>query len=301
MPWILADGSEVANPIEQVARQLDAVRAVLRGAVQPGFFPSIDAIQVNLQQCVYAAQINPNTTRERLRFGRAHSSLDDLAKFLREDRKIPVPLIIADPATLINLADSLAVLFRCAVSRTVRRKLTVRPVNHAGDRAQRIVDIHLQLADLHGELARLIAEQLLSGQASPVLVADTPIPGEMTTSKKATVPNEPLKAPKITEIQVMMTHLDEHLKGVGDEPHAVLHGLGRAWNAALTDPKISPNGAVSHALFGSAATPRVKHIGSLRTLLGASVSVWCLEQARAAGLSARPDPKRSSHLLVSRT
>ncbi|MHA7142826.1 MULTISPECIES: hypothetical protein [unclassified Arthrobacter] len=300
-PWILLDGTEAANPIEQVSKQLDAVRAVLRSSVRPRFFPLVGTLDLNPQQCVYAPQVGPGVTYERLRYGRVHGTLDQLAASLVESRKVRVPLLVADPAILVELADTLADVFRCTVSRAVRRKLTLQPPRHTPNSTQRIVDIHLQLADLHGELARLMVEQSASHEAAPSPVAETPVPVEVPASRKATAPQQAAKAPKVSEFQVMKTHLDRHLRSVGNEPHAVVHGLTRAWAAALKDPKMERSGAVSHALFGSVATERVKHIGPLKKLLGASVSVWCLEQARAAGLRAEPDPKRSSHLLLSRT
>ncbi|MBG6180467.1 hypothetical protein [Arthrobacter sp. CAN_A1] len=281
VPWILADGSEAANPIEQVARQHEAVRAVLRSSVRQQFFPTVPALDMTLQQCVYAPQIGPETTRERLRFGRVHGSLADLAQSLRENRTIPVPLHVADPAAHLDLADALAALFRCTVSRAARRKLAPSPVSQMEDSAQRIVDIHLQLSNLHSELARLMMKQ-------PVEV-------------KPAAPKQPVKAPRITEIEVMKTHLDKYLKNAGDDPQSVVKGLSRAWNAALRDPNMHRDGAVNQTVFGSAATSRVKHLGSLKELLGSSVPTWCLEQALSAGLSAKPDPRRSSHLLVSRT
>ncbi|MHA7154737.1 hypothetical protein [Arthrobacter sp. TMN-50] len=279
--WILADGSEAANPIEQVARQHEAVRAVLRSSVRPQFFPTVAARDLALQQCVYAPQIGPKTTRERLRFGRVHGSLADLAQSLRENRTIPVPLLAADPPALLELAEALAALFRCTISRAARRKLTIPSVNPVEDSAQRIVDIHLQLSNLHSELARLMMKQ--------------------PTAVTPTAPKQPAKTSKITEVEVMRTHLDKHLKSAGNDPHSVVRGLSRAWNAALRDPNMHRGGAVNQTVFGTAAAERVKHLGPLKELLGTSVPAWCLQEALSAGLNAAVDPRRSSHLLVSRT
>lgn len=75
MPWVLEDGLQVPNPVEQVSRQLDAVRAVLRSMVLPLHFPAFDPQQLRIMQSVYSPQVDERTGIERIRWGKVYGSL----------------------------------------------------------------------------------------------------------------------------------------------------------------------------------------------------------------------------------
>lgn len=77
--WQLEGGLMVANPIEQVSKQLDAVRLALRNGILPQHFPDFDPRQLLLMQSVYSPQVDERTEIERIRWGKVYGSLPDLA------------------------------------------------------------------------------------------------------------------------------------------------------------------------------------------------------------------------------
>lgn len=285
-PWLLEDGSAVPNPIEQVARQLDAVRAVLRGRVRERFFPDIDPQALNAFQCVYSPQIAHDTKHERLRFGKVDGTLEGLVRTVL-GRSSPVPLVVADEATRMQLAMTLAELFRCNVSAGVKRKLGFPPstVQQAAV-TQRMAEIHLQISALHQELAQLLME---GQRANP---GTAPIPAAALTSpvivtprqKKPTVSPASGSARKTNKQQKLKAHLHTHLAIAGQKSDTAVPALRQAWISALTQTDLYQVEGISVAFFGSSVRPHLKDFTSFKDLLGSSLPKWCLQQAQEAGL-----------------
>ncbi|MBG6217048.1 hypothetical protein IWX75_001502 [Arthrobacter sp. CAN_A6] len=301
-PWILKNGASVPNPLEQVARQLEAVRRVLRGSVRDTFFPDVGLLALNPFQCVYSPQVDATTLHERLRFGKVFGTLDDLALTVAT-RPCPAPLVVPDDARL-PLAEMLADLFRCTVSQGVRRKLGgVAPLTEV-NADQRMRDIHLEIAALHTELAGLLHAPARR-RGLPVLVL--PIPAEpvakrATEVKKASavgagMPKTAVKQgtqateARVTTHQRMKQHVERFLPVPDPKQGTKVGALKSAWLAALTDAELHQGEGVSAALFGSLVRPHFGGGNSFKKLLGTSLPAWCLAQAHEAGLKASMHPR----------
>ena len=154
-PWLLDGGLALPNPIEQVSRQLDAVRAALRGAILPQHFPAFDALQLRLMQSVYSPQVDQNTTIERIRWGKVYGDLPELAAVIANSTSRS-PLFLPDAGARLALATALCALFRTTFPPEAETKLRVSPKGGDTDVVLRISEIHRQIAALHAELADLV-------------------------------------------------------------------------------------------------------------------------------------------------
>ncbi|TKV28526.1 hypothetical protein FDK12_07645 [Arthrobacter sp. NamB2] len=310
-PWILVGDKEVPNPIEQVARQLDAVRRVLRRSVAPRHFAMANQDAINVYQSVYCPQVNGKTQQERLRYGVVHATLEELAQTI-ERRATTAPLLVGQ-SERAHLAVDLANLFRCSVSSAVRRKLAppasapAQPTTHPTTQATlRIAAIHRELAALHLELAAL-AE---AGPLIPPLAAPA-APGSDAATASATPPvkqlsvalspasavpvaratNEKANAPAPTagkQAQSIHEHLRQHVV-----KHVPTSGAGpdhvrAAFLSALHDGRLRDSG-IHVGQFGGFVGQRLDGNRNLASLALGSLVKWCLAQASAAGIAAVKD------------
>ena len=300
-PWLLDGGLALPNPIEQVSRQLDAVRAALRGAILPQHFPAFDALQLRLMQSVYSPQVDRNTTIERIRWGKVYGDLPELAAVIANSTSRS-PLCLPDAGGPLELATALCALFRTTFPPEAETKLRVSRKGGDSDVVLRISEIHRQIAALHAELANLVvtaagtetraAQPLGVGTAAKAALKD-PQPAVNNPPTAAS------KTPALTEHQRMHTHLTRSFQGVNGSAAAATKALEKAWRSALGDPLLHGETGISVALFGSVGTPLVKqHHGSLPKVLGMPLRRWCVLQAKAAGLHPKDVPGKSSNLRV---
>ncbi|WP_104116814.1 nuclease-related domain-containing protein [Arthrobacter sp. B1805] len=316
-PWVLVGGKEVPNPIEQVARQLDAVRRVLRQSVAPQHFATANQDSINVYQSVYCPQINEKTQHERLRYGVVHATLEELVRTV-ERRATTAPLLVGETER-VHLAVALADVFRCSVSSAVRRKLAppvsapAQPMTHP---TTRIAAIHRELAALHLELAAL-AE---AGPLVPSLPAPA-APGPDATSASATPPANqlpvapaPAKAPPVLQAtnekanaptatagkqappvhEHLRRHVEKHVPPAGAEPDHIR----AAFLSALQDGQLRKSG-VHVGQFGGFVGQRLDGNRNLASLALGSLVKWCLAQASAAGVAAVKDTTDPSIVRLS--
>ncbi|MEV7571569.1 hypothetical protein AB0P28_00570 [Pseudarthrobacter sp. NPDC089323] len=290
--WELEGGLMVANPVEQVSRQLDAVRSALRISILQEHFPGFDPVQLRLMQSVYSPQVDERTDIERIRWGRVYGSLPDLAAVLSAATS-PAPLILPDGGTRLGLAAALCALFRTSLPADVKAKLQGSKQSENASRAQRISAIHRQIAALHEELADLMsAFAPADGQHTRPAVAI-----EAQATVVAPKPSRPASA--LTDHQRMSAHLARSFRGVNGRPGAAATALEHAWAAVLADPFLHGDTGISVSLFGAVGTPLVKqHHGSLPMLLGMPLRKWCLLQTQAAGLKPLDVPGQPSNIRV---
>ena len=288
----------VANPIEQVSRQLDAVRAVLRSSILPQHFPALDPLQLRLMQSVYSPQVDEDTLIERIRWGKVYGNLPDLATVLSNSTS-PAPVVLPDGGTRLGLAAALCALFRTTLPADVKAKL------HApqkGDRLlviKRISEIHRQIAALHEELADLVlATAAADGREAQRPAA--PINGQANaTAPQAAPAKGTAKGPALTDHQRMHAHLSRSFQGVNGSADAAAKALETAWAAVLADPSLHGKAGISVSLFGAVGTPLVKqHHGSLPKVLGMQLRKWCVHQALAAGMKPLDVPGQPSNIRV---
>lgn len=205
----------VANPVEQVSRQLDAVRAALRISILPEHFPAFDPVQLRLMQSVYSPQVDGRTAIERIRWGRVYGSLPDLAAVLSTSTS-PAPLVLPDGGTRLGLAAALCALFRTSLPADVKAKLQGSKDSEKMGRARRISAIHRQIAALHEELADLMVaftppdDQATQRPAAAIEVQATAAAPKTTTAK----------APALTAHQRMGAHLAKSFQGVNGSADA---------------------------------------------------------------------------------
>ncbi|MGC0238265.1 hypothetical protein [Arthrobacter sp. SD76] len=296
--WELEGGLMMANPVEQVSRQLDAVRSALRISILPEHFPGFDPVQLRLMQSVYSPQVDERTVIERIRWGRVYGSLPDLAAVLSAATS-PAPLILPDGGTRLGLAAALCALFRTSLPADVKAKLQGSKQSENASRAQRISAIHRQIAALHGELADLmLAGTPLDDHSARHPAASTPAPAP-APAKAATPPAATAKAPGLTEQQRMQAHLDRTFKGVNGSKDAAAKALERAWRSVLNDPHLHGDTGISVSMFGAVGAPLVKqHHGSLPKVLGMQLRKWCVLQARAVGMNPLDVPGQPSNIRV---
>lgn len=288
-PWLLEGGMAVPNPIEQVSRQLDAVRSVLRGSILPQYFRAFDAQQLRLMQSVYCPQVDEDTAIERIRWGRVYGGLPQLAAVISSSAS-PAPLILHDAGARVGLAQALCELFRTRLPADVEAKL-IAPQKKAGaDVVQRISSIHRQIAALHEELADLMVATACNvpGVAQPQAAAT-----ESPVTKAAP------KVPPSTEHERMQAHVARSFKDVNGSAEAAAKALKQAWLLVLDDPLLHGQTGISVTLFGSVGAPLVKQKhGSLKKVLGMQLREWCVLQAKAVGLKPTDVPGKPSNLRV---
>ncbi|MDI3213233.1 hypothetical protein [Arthrobacter sp. AL12] len=299
-PWLLDGGLALPNPIEQVSRQLDAVRAALRGAILPQHFPAFDPQQLRLMQSVYSPQVDQNTTIERIRWGKVYGDLPELAAVTANSTS-PSPLLLPDAGARLPLATALCALFRTTFPPEAETKLRVSPKVGDTDVVLRISAIHRQIAALHAELADLVV--IAAGaDTRPAQPPAAPAPRAAVKDKPAAVKNPPAaasKAPALTEHQRMHTHLARRFQGVNGSAAAASRALEKAWMSVLGDTLLHGETGISVSLFGSVGTPLVKqHHGSLPNVLGMPLRKWCVLQAQTAGMQPKDVPGKPSNIRV---
>lgn len=193
--WRLEGGLMVANPVEQVSRQLDAVRAVLRNSILPQHFPAFDPLQLRLMQSVYSPQVDEETAIERIRWGRVYGSLPDLAA-VRSNSTNPAPLVLPYGGGRLGLAAALCALFRTSFPADVKAKLQGTVESGNLDVAQRISAIHRHIAALHEELADLVVANAATGggdarQPNAPMAAPAQTTAPQAATAKASAPDRP--------------------------------------------------------------------------------------------------------------
>lgn len=332
--WALTDGTHVANPIEQVARQLDAVRRVLRTSVCGPHFPAADQQAVNVYQSVYCPQVDEATRHERLRYGIVHASLEELARTV-ERRAITAPLIVDGGAAQVALAEALAELFRCSVGSAVRRKLDPPvPVEPAPSpeptRSVRIAAIHRELAALHLELASLLdapgpvaTPPLAPGSASaPAPARDPQVSVAPSVPQVSVAPPTPVALKPVTKLMPLPSvttprapstqpspttdrartrlehHVAQHLPTPRKASPATVDVVRRAFLSALQDDQLHHSGVhVGH--FGALVKARLTIDTTPSKMVGgSSLGAWCRAQAAAAGLDTVKDASDPSVLRL---
>lgn len=306
-PWVLTDGSTAANPVEQVSRQAKAVRKALRCSIREQHFPTIDPLGVNPYQGVYSPQVVEGTYIERLRYGRVHKTLDELAQTV-ESMTGPAPLVAPTPQDRLRLAESLADLFRCSVSNGVRRKIA--PLNQVPDTAPdaRITAIHRELAALHLELASLLETTSPIQVAAPrtaAVPASPPQPKQRTPAPKTGTRSQPTavapKPPAKSTTKVPTTgHLKRHVTRLVPTSEPSSDDLRDAFLAALQDGQLRSSG-VHIGVFGSLVGQHLKGKVKLADLVPGGLSKWCLAQAGTAGITVEPDAADPSILRLTTT
>lgn len=286
--WLLEGGLVVANPIEQVSRQLDAVRAALRGEILAQHFPAFDSQQLQLMQSVYSPQVDERTVIERIRWGKVYGNLAALAAVVSNSSS-RAPLLLPNADARLGLAKALCALFRTSLPADVKAKLRASKQEAGTDVARRISEIHRQIAALHGELADLML--VAAACAGPAEAGTQPQPP--ATKPAAT------KALALTEQQRMHAHLSRSFKGVNGSADAAAKALEQAWVSVLNDPLLHGTQGISVGLFGSVGSPLVKqHHGSLAKVLGMQLRKWCFLQAEAVGMKPRDVAGKPSNLRV---
>jgi hypothetical protein len=314
-PWVLRNGTEVPNPVEQARRQLDAVRWVLRFRIAREHFPFVGQQAINPYLSVYSPQVGPTTREERLRFGAVHGSLEELAETV-ERRYSPDPLVVPTEAGRMLLAEALADHFRCSVSNAVRRKIAP-PVPVAQNSQVRIAAIHRELAALHLELAALI-DQGPAVAATPVTLAPELVAGparvalearsKPSTAAPITAPKSPVAAPvthksappvaaPTKKTSPVNGHLQHHVtKHVPSQAAGPDH-VRAAFLAALQDGQLRASG-VHVGQFGSLVGQRLEGDRNLASLALGTLGKWCLAQAAVAGIAAVKDAADPSIVRV---
>ncbi|MET3142934.1 UNVERIFIED_ORG: hypothetical protein ABIB13_002660 [Arthrobacter sp. UYEF2] len=283
-PWRLDGGMAVPNPIEQVSRQLDAVRSVLRAEILPQHFPAFDPQQLLLMQSVYSPQVDGRTAIERIRWGKVYGSLPALAAVISNSTSRS-PLVMSEEGARLRVATALCALFRTTSPAEVKAKLRGPLAGGDTDFVQRISAIHRQIAALHVELAdlTLIARGSVTVQPRPAATRTAPAP----------------VSPTLTEHQRMNAHLAQSFQGVNGNSDAAAKALAKAWKLVLADRLLHGETGISISLFGSVGTPLVKrHHGSLPKVLGMPLRKWCVLQARAAGMKPLDVPGKPSNIRV---
>ncbi|MGJ3191236.1 hypothetical protein [Paenarthrobacter sp. FR1] len=274
-PWLLDDGSEERNPIEQVSRQQDTVRWALRDHIVAPFFPTQKAHDLRVMQCVFCPQIDEETKKERLRFGKLFSSLDAMCHAIGSVTS-PEPLLVSEPALLRGLAAALAQLFRCTLPAVFNG--TVKPDQQPGHDLrllQQMAAIHGQIAELH----ELLAELMLSAAGEPSTEA-TVLVGPPQEMSPATTKPESFH-------QLIHGHVAEHLGPVSGDHDRVLHGVERSFKAIMAELPV--DSWASLGVFGGAVKRHIEGETTFTNLLGTQLWKWCLITAESNGITAEVD------------
>ncbi|MGX1161995.1 hypothetical protein FBY31_3949 [Arthrobacter sp. SLBN-100] len=294
--WLLEGGLMVANPLEQVSKQLDSVRAVLRAGILPQHFPGFDPQELRLMQSVYSPQVDERTAIERIRWGKVYGGLRELAAVISNSAS-PAPLLLPGHGARLDLANALCGLFRTTCLPHVKAHLGA-PQNDAGiDVARRISEIHRQIAALHGELADL-TELAASSNGHPA-EANQPAHTQPPITKPAPPKATGRTTAAMTEHQRMQAHVSRSFLGVNGSADAAAKALQQAWAAVVSDPQLNGKAGISVTLFGSVGTPLIKEKhGSLSKVLGMQLRQWCILQAEAAGMKPSDVPGKPSNIRV---
>ncbi|MDF9279208.1 hypothetical protein P4U43_15570 [Arthrobacter sp. EH-1B-1] len=302
--WLLANGADVPNPIEQVSRQLDAVRMVIRRSVLPQHFARFNDQELRLAQCVYSPQIDSATVVERIRFGKVYGTLEELASVV-QTLPNPSPLLLNDhDDARLSLARALCALFRCSMSSGVEAKLRPAPAKAPAARtdvAKRVSEIHREIAKLHLELAELTLTAESTASSKPPSVPSPPTTKSLITTSAATLkaPAAQVKTVMISEHARMQKHLSSRLKSLNGSKEIAAEALRQAWRSVLADQMLHGPHGLSVSLFASIATPYIKeHHGSVQKLVGMQPRKWCMLQAEQAGLKPRDVAGKPSNIRV---
>ncbi|WP_052274177.1 nuclease-related domain-containing protein [Arthrobacter sp. L77] len=291
-PWTLVNGAAIPNPVEQVGRQLHAVRRVLRQDVSRKHFPSVDQQSLNLYPSVYSPQIDEATRRERLRYGAVHGSLEEVALMV-ERRAVTAPLLVSGGKARLELAETLTDLFRCSIGSAVRRKLDPPPPVRP-DPGVRMAAIHRELAALHVELASLLETPEPQAVRDPVVARAVP-PTPPVTNAVPSMPLSPASSspaspssPAPPSLGSKPGHLQQHVIKHVPLTKANAQHVRAAFLAALQDGRLRRSG-VHIGMFGGLVGQRLKGGPTLASLAPGSLRKWCLAQAATAGVAASID------------
>lgn len=292
-PWLLADGTDVPNPVEQATKQQYAVREALRKSILPRHFPT--SAEARVAVSVYSPQIIETTRADRLRFGKVYGALNELARVV-QTLSSTTPLLLHDDGARLPLARALCALFRCSMSAEVEASLrpaqTSVPESPAAA-VNRISEIHREIAKLHLELAQLTLA------VEPPATSRPSVAAAAAGKPVAAAPGVKVKVVAVTEDERMRKHLTSRFKNVNGSKEKAAEALKQAWRAVLADPTLHGPHGISVSLFGSIATPLIKdQHGSLQKLVGMQPRKWCVLQAEQAGLKPRDVAGKPSNIRV---
>lgn len=282
--WKLRNGSLQPNPLEQVDKQLEALRWVLREKVLPRFFPDHDGHTVKIMESVYCPQIDRETVKDRTQFGKMFGSIEELCASVNTLNS-PSPLLVGDMTLVLELAETLAGLFRCAIPDGLEEAAVWE---HNPKESARFWKesrrIHSQIAALHQEMARLIEDEFAPRRSTPEVKPDEPSPAKTPVIKASE-----------DGTTFIMKQVSAHLAGVDGNFEDFEERLGRALHAILVG--LPPGSWIKFPTIGSAVAP---FLGTekLRTILGAALWEWSLKTAKRHGLSAEVDDSRLNIRIV---
>lgn len=282
--WRLQDGTIQPNPLEQADKQQKALRAVLQEKILPRFFPDQDGHRVKVMESVYCPQIDRDTVKDRLQFGKLFGSIEELCAAVNT-LKSPSPLLVGDMTLVLELAGLLAALFRCAIPDGLEEAVVWE---HNPKESARFWEearkIHSNIAALHQQMAQLIDDEFAPRRIAPADKADEPAPAKTAITKNSEDESSPITK-----------HVSAHLAGVDGKSEDFAGRLGRALHAILVD--LPPGSWVAFPAIGSAVGPFLGGV-KLRTLLGAPLWEWSLKTAKNYGLSAEVDDARTKIWIV---
>lgn len=278
-PWLLVDGSEQDNPVEQVSAQHEVLRWALREKIFGTFFPGIDAHKARIHQCVYSPDLTPETKKEKLRFGKVFGTLEDMCTAVMTTNS-PEPLLVGEMSALVKLAEALGQLFRCKMPPSLADSIiwqhNPRESAHFWERASQI---HEQISALHGQLAQLIREEYVPRLNSPPAAA-----GAVASDDAASVPKEqPVPRPNLYE-HVMKRHTSRHLAALNGDRALFIIGMRTYLIALLRDPEIPSDEWISLSGMAAAIREYITDGTDLRELLGTYFWKWCLNTAQESGI-----------------
>ncbi|MET4144046.1 NERD domain-containing protein [Arthrobacter sp. UYCo732] len=280
--WRLQDGTLHPNPLEQADKQQKALRSVLQEKIHPKFFPDQDAHRIKVMESVYCPQIDHDTVKDRLQFGKLYGSIEDLCAAVNT-LKSPSPLLVSDMASVLELAAALAELFRCAMPDGLEEAVVWEHNPKESARFwQEARRIHSSIAALHQEMAQLIDDEFAPRRSVPAEKADEPSPVKTVITKNHKNVSDAIEK-----------HVSAHVAGFDGNSEDFVEKLGRALHAILAD--LPPGSWVGLAAFGSAVGAHFDGPVKLRDHLGAPLWEWSLETAKKYGLSAEVD---EAHLKV---
>jgi hypothetical protein len=282
--WRLQDGTTHPNPLEQADKQQKALRAVLQEKILPRFFPDQDGHRVKIMESVYCPQIERDTVKDRLQFGKLFGSIEELCVAVNT-LKSPSPLLVGDMTLVLELAGALAALFRCAIPDGLEEAVVWE---HNPKESARFWEeartIHSNIAALHQQMAQLIDDEFAPRRHVPADKVDEPAPAETAITRNSEDESNPITK-----------HISAHLAGVDGNSEDFAGRLGRALHAILVD--LPPGSWAAFPAIGSAVGPFLGGV-KLRTLLGAPLWEWSLETAKKYGLPAEVDDLRTKIWIV---
>ena len=298
--WVLEDGSEERNPVEQVSAQQDALRWALRDKIVGTFFPELRAHDLKVAQCVYCPQVLPTTVKDRLRFGRVYGTLEEMCHAVVTVNS-PDPLLFSEMSAVKDLAKALGELLRCEVPTTLGEATAyLHNPKESAHFWQRASLINSQIASLHEQLAQLMLEEFAP---QPHAIAD-PLVAQATlaaSDETGTVPHPAAQAkvsalveteteyPKGTLRDLVHSHATSFLPELDGQHELFVDGMKQLLVAILGDTKIPSDTWISLGTIGFAVK---KHIGDgtgWRDLLGTQFWKWCLKTAEESGFEAEVD------------